>query len=75
MTQPEAGEIKTFCSICTHMGCTLTQRSADGTINCPCHGSEYKIATVRSSAGRRRGRCPAKTVTVTGTDHRHLSAA
>lgn len=44
VTQPKAGEFKAFSAICTHQGCTVAT-VANGTINCPCHGSKYDIAT------------------------------
>ncbi|MBY8344716.1 Rieske (2Fe-2S) protein [Streptomyces spinosirectus] len=43
VTQPKKGEFKAFSAICTHQGCTVSA-VADGTINCPCHGSKYKVA-------------------------------
>lgn len=42
VTQPTAGEFKGFSAICTHAGCTLRD-VADGTINCPCHGSKFHL--------------------------------
>jgi Rieske Fe-S protein len=42
VTQPAAGDYKGFTAICTHQGCTVGE-VADGTINCPCHGSMYSI--------------------------------
>ena len=42
VTQPEAGTFKAFSNICTHQGCTVT-KVADGTIDCPCHGSTYSV--------------------------------
>jgi Rieske Fe-S protein len=44
ITQPSAGEFKAFSAVCTHMGCTVNQISG-GKIECPCHGSEYSVAT------------------------------
>ena len=44
VTQPTAGQFKGFSAICTHLGCTV-DKVADGTIDCPCHGSMYSIAT------------------------------
>ena len=41
ITQPKKGEYKAFSAICTHMGCVVD--SITNTINCPCHGSKYKI--------------------------------
>jgi Rieske Fe-S protein len=43
VTQPTSGTFKAFSAICTHQGCTVN-KVADGTINCPCHGSKYAIA-------------------------------
>jgi Rieske Fe-S protein len=42
VTQAAAGEFKGFSSTCTHAGCTLNE-VADGTINCPCHGSKFNL--------------------------------
>jgi Rieske Fe-S protein len=42
VTQPTAGQFAGFSSICTHAGCEVGE-VADGTINCPCHGSQYSI--------------------------------
>jgi Rieske Fe-S protein len=43
VTQPTAGTFKAFSAICTHQGCTVN-KVADGTIDCPCHGSKYAVA-------------------------------
>ncbi|MGW5332201.1 Rieske (2Fe-2S) protein [Streptomyces bauhiniae] len=43
VTQPEKGEYKAFSAICTHQGCTLN-KVADGTVDCPCHGSKFRIS-------------------------------
>jgi Rieske Fe-S protein len=42
VTQPKKGTFKAFVSICTHQGCQVAE-VANGTINCPCHGSKYSI--------------------------------
>ncbi|WP_225838250.1 Rieske (2Fe-2S) protein [Streptomyces sp. NK08204] len=42
VTQPTEGDFKAFTAICTHLGCTVN-KVADGTIDCPCHGSKYHI--------------------------------
>ena len=42
VTQPTAGEFRGFGIVCTHDGCELNA-VANGTINCPCHGSRYAI--------------------------------
>jgi Rieske Fe-S protein len=43
VTQPVAGEFKAFSSVCPHVGCVL-DKVANGTIDCPCHGSTFRIA-------------------------------
>jgi Rieske Fe-S protein len=42
VTQPVRGQYQGFSAVCTHVGCILSE-VADGTIDCPCHGSEFKI--------------------------------
>ena len=42
VTQPTAGEYKAFSAVCTHQGC-LVNKVADGTIDCPCHGSKFSL--------------------------------
>jgi len=42
LTQPKKGTIKAFSTTCTHAGCAVT-KVADGTINCPCHGSKFSV--------------------------------
>ncbi|MCZ2527356.1 Rieske (2Fe-2S) protein [Streptomyces sp. NPDC059506] len=50
VTQPAAGRYKAFSSACTHQGCAVTD-VADGTINCACHGSRFRIEDGSVSAG------------------------
>ena len=42
ITQPKAGTFLCFTSVCTHQGCAVSE-VADGSINCPCHGSKFSI--------------------------------
>lgn len=44
LTKGADGGVHGFSSICTHQGCTLAA-VANGTINCPCHGSRFNATT------------------------------
>ncbi len=66
VTQPEAGTFKAFTAICTHQGCTVTNVS-NGTINCACHGSRFKIEDGSVAQGPANGPLQAVDITVTGT--------
>ncbi len=65
VTQPAAGEFKAFSSKCTHMGCAVSSVS-DGTINCPCHGSKFDVATGAVKTGPATTPLPATAITVEG---------
>ncbi|MFG2561715.1 Rieske (2Fe-2S) protein [Streptomyces sp. NPDC048496] len=65
VTQPKKGEFKGFSAICVHAGCTVDSVS-DGTINCPCHGSKYRITDATVVAGPAPGPLPTERITVTG---------
>jgi Rieske Fe-S protein len=65
VTQPSKGEFKAFSAVCTHVGC-LCNQVADGTINCPCHGSKFKITDGSVVAGPAPASLPPAKVTVTG---------
>jgi Rieske Fe-S protein len=43
VTQPSSGQFRAFSAICSHEGCMVNQ-VADGTVNCPCHGSRFSIS-------------------------------
>ena len=65
VTQPTAGEFTAFSAVCTHMGCLVNQVSG-GTIDCPCHGSQYSISTGDVVAGPAPSPLPAKQIKVSG---------
>ncbi|GAA0837543.1 Rieske (2Fe-2S) protein [Streptosporangium amethystogenes subsp. fukuiense] len=54
VTQPVKGTFRAFSAKCTHQGCAVATIRG-GTINCPCHGSRFRIAdgsVARGPAGR-----------------------
>jgi Rieske Fe-S protein len=65
ITQPSAGDFHAFSAVCTHMGCIVSQVS-NGTIDCPCHGSQYNIATGAVVAGPAPMALPAESIRVSG---------
>ena len=67
VTQPEAGTFHGFSAVCTHQGCTVGD-VADGTINCPCHGSKFRITDGAPANGPADRPLDARQVTVTGDD-------
>jgi Rieske Fe-S protein len=50
ITQPVSGTFKAFSATCTHQGCAVSE-VANGTINCPCHGSRFAVADGSVTAG------------------------
>ncbi|GAA3147383.1 Rieske (2Fe-2S) protein [Streptomyces rectiviolaceus] len=65
VTQPEEGDFKAFSAVCTHSGCIVSE-VADGTINCACHGSKYRVADASVADGPAPRPLPPQNITVTG---------
>jgi Rieske Fe-S protein len=67
VTQPTAGTFKGFSAICTHMQCTVDQ-VANGTIDCPCHGSQFSIKDGSVVGGPAPSPLAAAPISVSGTN-------
>ncbi len=37
----DKGKLRAASAKCTHKGCTVAWNKADGTFDCPCHGSKF----------------------------------
>ncbi len=64
VTQPAKGIFKAFSAVCTHVGC-ICNKVVNGTIDCPCHGSEFKITDGAVVTGPAPAPLPSRTITVT----------
>jgi Rieske Fe-S protein len=67
VTQPNSGDFKAFSAVCTHMGCIVSTIS-NGTIDCPCHGSQYSITTGAVVGGPAPSPLPSQAIKVTGSN-------
>jgi Rieske Fe-S protein len=65
VTQPTAGAFQGFSAVCTHQGCTVG-KVANGTIDCPCHGSKFAITDGSPVNGPATSPLPARPVKVQG---------
>jgi nitrite reductase/ring-hydroxylating ferredoxin subunit len=71
VTQPKKGVYKAFSAVCTHVGCICNQVS-NGTINCPCHGAQFKITDGSVVAGPAPTPLPARSIKVAADGKIHL---
>ncbi|NGO12472.1 Rieske (2Fe-2S) protein [Streptomyces sp. HC44] len=69
VTQPEQGDFKAFSAVCTHQRCIVANVS-DGTINCTCHGSKFRVADASVADGPATKPLPEEKIAVTGNSIR-----
>jgi Rieske Fe-S protein len=65
VTQPTSGTFKAFSAVCTHQGC-LVSTVADGSIDCPCHGSKFSATDGSVQQGPASSPLAAVNVSVSG---------
>jgi Rieske Fe-S protein len=65
VTQPAKGTFEAFSVVCPHQGCAVDEVK-NGTINCPCHGSKFRVADGAVAAGPAKTGLAKKSVTVAG---------
>ena len=54
-----------FSAVCTHVGC-IVNKVANGTIDCPCHGSEFTITNGTVVTGPAMAPLAARQVKIVG---------
>lgn len=65
VTQPSEGEFRAFSAVCTHQGCAVASVE-NGLIDCPCHGSKFKIEDGSVTQGPATKPLPEQQITVEG---------
>ena len=63
LTRTSSDEVHAFSAVCTHQGCHV-DKMTDGTIDCPCHGSQFDVTTGKVVTGPASSALPAIPVVV-----------
>jgi len=64
-----SGHLYAFDDTCTHMGCSLAKGELDGTtVTCPCHGSQFDVASGAVLRGPAQQPVRSRLVQVEGED-------
>lgn len=66
ITQPQSGTFKAFSAVCTHQGC-IVNSIANGTIDCPCHGSKFSVKDGSVVNGPATSPLPSVAIKIEGT--------
>lgn len=72
VAQPTAGSFTCFSAVCPHQGCNCNA-VADGTIDCPCHGSRFAITDGAVVQGPAKTGLAAATIEVSGQEIKLLA--
>jgi Rieske Fe-S protein len=43
VSKDEQGKVQVFAQNCSHLGCSVALNPKDKTLDCPCHGSKFKL--------------------------------
>lgn len=65
VTQPVKDKFHGFSAVCTHVGC-IVNKVAAGTIDCPCHGSTFRITDGAVVTGPADTPLPKKNIKIEG---------
>ena len=43
VAKDESGKVQVFAQNCSHLGCSVALNSQDKSLDCPCHGSRFRL--------------------------------
>jgi Rieske Fe-S protein len=43
VSKDEQGKVQVFAQNCSHLGCSVALNAPDKTLDCPCHGSRFRL--------------------------------